>query len=193
MKARIALIAAVVLLAPAAFVASIVASPAAKAWHADAARARHVRGVQGVRGTRLAHRVQGEDEIADGASSCGSTTTRSGRTTGWHTHPGHSVHHRDAGSVDVLPATTTRSCTPHVVSVGQGFVDDGRGQHRPQRVRPGGAGRERHHRARGAGVPRRARLRRRRTAGSDRGSPMPGAGAPGSRHSAGTFAYLARS
>jgi quercetin dioxygenase-like cupin family protein len=49
-----------------------------------------------------------------------------GGSTGWHTHPGHSL-------VIVTEGTVTEymghdpSCTPHVYTVGQGFVDPGAG------------------------------------------------------------------
>jgi hypothetical protein len=49
-----------------------------------------------------------------------------GSTTGWHTHPGPVF-------VTVTQGTLTfyeyndRKCTPHVVSAGEGYVDDGRG------------------------------------------------------------------
>jgi hypothetical protein len=49
-----------------------------------------------------------------------------GSTTGWHTHPGPVF-------VTVTQGTLTfyeygdRKCTPHVVSAGEGYVDNGRG------------------------------------------------------------------
>ena len=49
-----------------------------------------------------------------------------GSTTGWHSHPGPVF-------ITVTQGTLTyymyedRKCTPHVVSAGQGFVDDGSG------------------------------------------------------------------
>jgi Cupin domain len=49
-----------------------------------------------------------------------------GSTTGWHTHPGPVF-------VTVTQGTLTfyeyadRECTPHVVSAGEGYVDNGRG------------------------------------------------------------------
>lgn len=50
-----------------------------------------------------------------------------GGTTGWHTHPGHSL-------ITVVSGTVTEyegddpNCTPHVYTVGQGFLDAG-GKH----------------------------------------------------------------
>jgi hypothetical protein len=51
---------------------------------------------------------------------------QAGSHTGWHSHPGPVF-------ITVTQGTLTyylyddRNCTPHVVSAGQGFVDDGRG------------------------------------------------------------------
>jgi quercetin dioxygenase-like cupin family protein len=47
-----------------------------------------------------------------------------GGTTGWHTHPGHSLITVTAGTVTVYEAESD-SCTPHTYSVGMGFVDEG--------------------------------------------------------------------
>ena len=47
-----------------------------------------------------------------------------GGTSGWHTHPGHSLITVTAGTVTVYEADDP-SCTPHRYSVGQGFVDAG--------------------------------------------------------------------
>ena len=49
-----------------------------------------------------------------------------GGTTGWHTHPGHSLIIVTAGTVTAYDADD-RSCTPHVYSVGMGFADPGGG------------------------------------------------------------------
>jgi hypothetical protein len=47
-----------------------------------------------------------------------------GGTTGWHTHPGHSLITVTAGTVTVYEGDDP-SCTPHVYSQGMGFVDPG--------------------------------------------------------------------
>jgi hypothetical protein len=47
-----------------------------------------------------------------------------GGTTGWHTHPGHSLIIVVAGSVTVYEGDDP-SCTPHVYTAGMGFVDEG--------------------------------------------------------------------
>jgi len=47
-----------------------------------------------------------------------------GGTTGWHTHPGHSLIIVTAGTVTTYEGHDP-SCTPHVYTVGQGFVDEG--------------------------------------------------------------------
>lgn len=47
-----------------------------------------------------------------------------GGTTGWHTHPGHSLITVTAGTVTVYDAHDP-SCTPHRYTVNQGFVDEG--------------------------------------------------------------------
>jgi predicted metal-dependent enzyme (double-stranded beta helix superfamily) len=47
-----------------------------------------------------------------------------GGTTGWHTHPGHSLITVTAGTVTVYEAESD-ACTPHTYSVGMGFVDEG--------------------------------------------------------------------
>lgn len=48
----------------------------------------------------------------------------SGGTTGWHTHPGHSLITVTAGTVTAYDGDDP-SCTPHQYTVGQGFVDAG--------------------------------------------------------------------
>jgi hypothetical protein len=50
-----------------------------------------------------------------------------GGTTGWHTHPGHSLITVTAGSVTVYEGDDS-SCMPRVYTVGMGFVDEG-GEH----------------------------------------------------------------
>jgi hypothetical protein len=47
-----------------------------------------------------------------------------GGTTGWHTHPGHSLIVVTAGTVTAYDGDDP-SCTPHVYTVGMGFVDAG--------------------------------------------------------------------
>jgi hypothetical protein len=47
-----------------------------------------------------------------------------GGTTGWHTHPGHSLITVTAGTVTAYEGDDP-SCTPHVYTQGMGFVDDG--------------------------------------------------------------------
>ncbi len=49
-----------------------------------------------------------------------------GGTTGWHTHPGHSLIIVTAGTVTVYDGGDS-TCTPHVYSQGMGFVDPGGG------------------------------------------------------------------
>jgi hypothetical protein len=47
-----------------------------------------------------------------------------GGTTGWHTHPGHSLITVTAGTVTAYDSDDS-GCTPHVYTVGMGFVDEG--------------------------------------------------------------------
>jgi hypothetical protein len=47
-----------------------------------------------------------------------------GGTTGWHTHPGHSLITVTAGTVTAYEADDP-SCTPHTYTQGMGFVDPG--------------------------------------------------------------------
>lgn len=47
-----------------------------------------------------------------------------GGTTGWHTHPGHSLITVTAGAVTVYDGHDP-SCQPRVYTVGMGFVDEG--------------------------------------------------------------------
>jgi quercetin dioxygenase-like cupin family protein len=53
-----------------------------------------------------------------------SNTWLAGGSTGWHTHPGHSLIIVTAGEVTVYEGDD-RHCTPHVYKVGEGFVDEG--------------------------------------------------------------------
>lgn len=50
-----------------------------------------------------------------------------GGTTGWHTHPGHSLITVTAGTVTAYDGDDS-GCTPHVYTQGMGFVDEG-GEH----------------------------------------------------------------
>ncbi len=47
-----------------------------------------------------------------------------GGTSGWHTHPGHSLITVTAGAVTAYEGDDP-SCTPHVYTAGMGFVDAG--------------------------------------------------------------------
>ena len=47
-----------------------------------------------------------------------------GGSTGWHTHPGHSLITVTAGTVTAYESDDP-SCTPHVYTQGMGFVDPG--------------------------------------------------------------------
>jgi Cupin domain len=47
-----------------------------------------------------------------------------GGTTGWHTHPGHSLITVTAGTVTAYDGDDP-DCKPHVYTVGMGFVDPG--------------------------------------------------------------------
>lgn len=47
-----------------------------------------------------------------------------GGTTGWHTHPGHSLIIVTAGTVTTYEGHDP-SCKPHVYTTGMGFVDEG--------------------------------------------------------------------
>jgi quercetin dioxygenase-like cupin family protein len=49
-----------------------------------------------------------------------------GGTSGWHTHPGHSLIIVAAGTVTAYEGDD-RECTPHVYTQGMGFVDPGGG------------------------------------------------------------------
>lgn len=47
-----------------------------------------------------------------------------GGTTGWHTHPGHSLIIVTAGTVTTYEGDDPK-CKPHVYTTGMGFVDEG--------------------------------------------------------------------
>jgi hypothetical protein len=49
-----------------------------------------------------------------------------GGTTGWHTHPGHSLIIVTAGTVTTYEGHDS-TCAPHTYTVGMGFVDPGGG------------------------------------------------------------------
>ena len=51
-------------------------------------------------------------------------TWQPGGSTGWHTHPGHSLIIVTAGEVTAYEGDDP-SCTPHVYAAGTGFVDPG--------------------------------------------------------------------
>jgi hypothetical protein len=53
-----------------------------------------------------------------------SNTWAPGGSTGWHTHPGHSLIIVTAGEVTVYESSDRR-CRPHVYTVGMGLVDPG--------------------------------------------------------------------
>ena len=53
-----------------------------------------------------------------------SNTWQPGGTTGWHTHPGHSLIIVTAGTVTTYEGDDP-DCQPHLYTVGMGFVDEG--------------------------------------------------------------------
>jgi hypothetical protein len=53
-----------------------------------------------------------------------SNTWTPGGTTGWHTHPGHSLIIVTAGTVTTYEGDDP-SCAPHEYTAGMGFVDEG--------------------------------------------------------------------
>jgi Cupin domain len=63
--------------------------------------------------------------LSDGAVL--SNVWQPGGTTGWHTHPGHTLIFVTAGAVTQYQADDP-SCTPHVYTAGMAFVDHG-GEH----------------------------------------------------------------
>ena len=100
MKARIALVAAIALLAPAAFVASIVASPASGVAPTLLARGTYEPFKESaVRDSPVEFKAKTNRRST---SSSAGTTTRSVDDRLAHASRSR-VHHRDAGSVDVLP------------------------------------------------------------------------------------------
>lgn len=60
--------------------------------------------------------------LSDGAVF--SNVWAAGGTTGWHTHPGHTLIFVTAGAVTQYQADDP-SCTPHVYTAGMSFVDHG--------------------------------------------------------------------
>jgi quercetin dioxygenase-like cupin family protein len=60
--------------------------------------------------------------LSDGAVF--SNVWQPGGTTGWHTHPGHTLVFVTAGAVTQYQADDP-SCTPHVYTAGMSFVDHG--------------------------------------------------------------------
>ena len=53
-----------------------------------------------------------------------SNVSAPGGSTGWHTHPGHSLIVVTAGTVTAYDGDDP-SCTPHVYTAGMGLVDEG--------------------------------------------------------------------
>ena len=124
MKARIAVVVAFALLAPAAFVARTWASPAS-----------------GVTPTLLARGTYEdfkESSVKDSPVEFKAKTKSPidvvvrrhdyavGSTTGWHTHPGPVFITVTQGRLTYY-LYDDPECTPHELTVGQGIVDDGRG------------------------------------------------------------------
>jgi hypothetical protein len=124
MKRKVLLMAAIALLALAAFVTVTMASPPSGVTPTVLAR-----------GTYDAFKVKSApgsavDFKAKAKSPIDVVVRRHdyavGSTTGWHSHPGPVF-------ITVTLGTLTHydyddpTCTPHTLSVGQGFVDDGRG------------------------------------------------------------------
>src|SRR5512132_3319668 len=124
MKRKVSLLAALALLAPAAFVAITNASPPSGVTPTILAR-----------GTYQPFRVRSSpgspvDFKAKAKSPIDVVVRRHdyavGSSTGWHSHPGPVFITVTQGQLTYYEADD-RSCTPHVVSAGQGFVDNGRG------------------------------------------------------------------
>ena len=65
---------------------------------------------------------QGTKGLSDGAVF--SNVWQPGGTTGWHTHPGHTLIFVTAGAVTQYQADDP-NCTPHVYTAGMSFVDHG--------------------------------------------------------------------
>jgi quercetin dioxygenase-like cupin family protein len=55
-----------------------------------------------------------------------SNTWQAGGTTGWHTHPGHSLITVTSGTLTAYEGDDP-NCEPHVLTPGMGFVDPGAG------------------------------------------------------------------
>jgi hypothetical protein len=124
MKRKVSLLAALVLLALAAFVAIAMASPASGVTPTVLAR-----------GTYDAFKVksnpEGPIEFKAKAESPMDIVVRRhdyavDSTTGWHGHPGPVFITVTQGQLTYYHYNDP-TCTPHVVSAGQGFVDNGRG------------------------------------------------------------------
>jgi hypothetical protein len=124
MKRKVSLLAALVLLALAAFVAIAVASPPSGVTPTLLAR-----------GTYDAFKVKSNPEgpiafKAKAESPMDIVVRRHdyavGSTTGWHSHPGPVFITVTQGHLTYYHYNDP-TCTPHVVSAGQGFVDNGRG------------------------------------------------------------------
>jgi hypothetical protein len=123
-KTRIALIVVLVLLAPAAFVASTVASPASGVTPTVLARGTYEEFKESaVPDSPVEFKVKTKSPI--------DVVVRRhdyaiGSTTGWHSHPGPVFITVTQGQLTYY-LYDDPECTPHHVGVGQGFVDDGRG------------------------------------------------------------------
>lgn len=124
MKRRISLLAAFALLALAAFVAVTAASPPSGVTPTVLAR-----------GTYDASKVKSSPhspvDFKAKAKSPIDVVVRQhnyavGSTTGWHTHPGPVFITVTQGRLTYYEYDD-RNCTPHLVTAGQGFVDDGAG------------------------------------------------------------------
>ncbi|MEP7335551.1 MAG: hypothetical protein ABI717_07200 [Actinomycetota bacterium] len=124
MKTRIALVVAIALLAPAAFVASIVASPASGVTPTLLARGTYAEFKESaVRDSPVEFRAKTKSPIDVVVRQ---HDYQLGSTTGWHSHPGPVFITVTLGQLTYYLYDDPQ-CTPHVVSKGQGFVDDGSG------------------------------------------------------------------
>lgn len=124
MKTRIALVVAIALLAPAAFVASIVASPASGVTPTLLARGTYAEFKESaVRDSPVEFRAKTKSPIDVVVRQ---HDYQLGSTTGWHSHPGPVFITVTLGQLTYYLYDDPQ-CTPHVVSTGQGFVDDGSG------------------------------------------------------------------
>jgi Cupin domain len=124
MKRTLALLAAMTLLALAASVAVTMASPASGVTPTLLAR-----------GTYDAFKVKSDREApfefeAEAKPAIDIVVRRHdyavNSTTGWHSHPGPVFITVTQGTLTYYEYDDP-NCTPHLVSAGQGFVDDGRG------------------------------------------------------------------